>query len=190
MKSMKIKRLLDIALSLAALIALGPFLLAVALVSAIADGFPVLYRQTRVGRDGREFRLYKFRSMVRDAERVGAHYTDGRDDPRITRWGRWLRRSSVDELPQLLNVIKGEMSLVGPRPDLPVQRSLYSAAEWAERCRLRPGITGLAQVLYRSEATHAQRLAADLRYTRQASLRLDLWILLRTLRLLGGRGAN
>ncbi|MCW5257172.1 sugar transferase [Verminephrobacter aporrectodeae subsp. tuberculatae] len=184
------KRVLDAVLSLAALVLLSPVLFAAALACALGDGFPVLFRQQRVGLHGREFRMYKFRSMVRDASAVGPHCTGGSEDPRITRVGRWLRRSSIDELPQLLNVLRGEMSLVGPRPDLPVQRALYAEAEWTERCSVRPGITGLAQVLFRSEATHAQRLAADLRYAREASLGLDLWIMVRTLGRLGGRAAN
>jgi len=185
-----VKRLLDIALSVAALLLLSPVWLAAALASALGDGFPVLFRQVRVGLHGREFRMYKFRSMVRQADRLGPHFTTGGDDPRITPVGRWLRRTSIDELPQLLNVLKGDMSLVGPRPDLPVQRDLYTEAQWLARCSVRPGITGLAQALYRSEATHEQRLAADLRYAREMSLWLDLQIMLWSLRRLGGKAAN
>src|SRR6218665_875810 len=96
----------------------------------------------------------------------------------------------VEELPQLLNVLRGDMSLVAPRPDLPVQRDLYTEAQWLARCSVRPGITGLAQALYRSEATHEQRLAADLRYAREMSLWLDLQIMLWSLRRLGGKAAN
>lgn len=128
--------------------------------------------------------------MVRNAGTLGPHFTEGGADPRITPVGRFLRRTSIDELPQLLNVIKGDMSLVGPRPDLPVQRSLYSEAQWAERCSVRPGITGLAQVLFRSEATHEQRLTADLRYAREVSVWLDLQILVGTVKRLGRLIAN
>lgn len=184
------KRLFDIALSAALLALLAPLLLAVAAACALVQGPPVLFCQQRVGRNGRLFTMYKFRSMRPDAAATGPHCTDGIGDERITRLGRWLRRSSIDELPQLLNVLRGQMSLVGPRPDLPVQRALYSAAQWQARCSVRPGITGLAQALYRSDATHAQRLEADLRYARQASLWLDLRILLWTLRRLGGKAAN
>lgn len=183
------KRLFDIATSLLALLLLGPVLLGTALAVAIESGFPVLFRQTRVGRLGREFGMYKFRSMVKDAASIGPYFTSA-NDPRITRVGRFIRRISLDELPQLLNVLKGDMSLVGPRPDVPAQRSLYTEADWAQRCSVRPGITGLAQALYRSESTEAQRLEADLRYTREASLWLDLKICWWTVKRLGGRGAN
>ena len=180
---------MDIVLAMAALLALAPLLLGAALAIALETGLPVLFRQTRVGLNGREFGMYKFRSMVKNAAQVGPYFTTD-NDPRITRVGRFVRRTSIDELPQLINVLKGEMSLVGPRPDVPAQRSLYTPVDWAQRCSVRPGITGLAQALYRSDSTEAQRLEADLRYTRDASLWLDLKICWWTLRRLGGRGAN
>ena len=183
------KRAMDIVLSLVALCALSPLLLAAALTIAVETGLPVLFRQTRVGLNGREFGMLKFRSMVKNAASIGPYFTQT-DDPRITRVGRFIRRTSIDELPQLINVLRGDMSLVGPRPDVPAQRSLYSAADWAQRCSVRPGITGLAQALYRSDSTEVQRLEADLRYTREASLWLDLKICWWTLRRLGGQGAN
>ena len=180
---------MDIVLAMAALLALAPLLLGAALAIALETGLPVLFRQTRVGLNGREFGMYKFRSMVKNAAQVGPYFTTD-NDPRITRVGRFVRRTSIDELPQLINVLKGEMSLVGPRPDVPAQRSLYSEADWAQRCSVRPGSTGLAQALYRSDSTEVQRLDADLRYTREASLWLDLKICWWTLRRLGGQGAN
>jgi lipopolysaccharide/colanic/teichoic acid biosynthesis glycosyltransferase len=180
---------MDIVLAMAALLALAPLLLGAALAIALETGLPVLFRQTRVGLNGREFGMYKFRSMVKNAAQVGPYFTTD-NDPRITRVGRFVRRTSIDELPQLINVLKGEMSLVGPRPDVPAQRSLYTPVDWAQRCSVRPGITGLAQALYRSDSTEAQRLEADLRYTRDASLWLDLKICWWTLRRLGGQGAN
>ena len=183
------KRAMDIVLAMAALLALAPLLLGAALAIALETGLPVLFRQTRVGLNGREFGMYKFRSMVKNAAQVGPYFTTD-NDPRITRVGRFVRRTSIDELPQLINVLKGEMSLVGPRPDVPAQRSLYTPVDWAQRCSVRPGITGLAQALYRSDSTEAQRLEADLRYTRDASLWLDLKICWWTLRHLGGQGAN
>ena len=183
------KRAMDIVLAMAALLALAPLLLGAALAIALETGLPVLFRQTRVGLNGREFGMYKFRSMVKNAAQVGPYFTTD-NDPRITRVGRFVRRTSIDELPQLINVLKGEMSLVGPRPDVPAQRSLYTPVDWAQRCSVRPGITGLAQALYRSDSTEAQRLEADLRYTREASLWLDLKICWWTLRRLGGQGAN
>jgi lipopolysaccharide/colanic/teichoic acid biosynthesis glycosyltransferase len=183
------KRLMDFSLSLLALLVLAPVLLGTALAVVLESGFPALFRQTRVGLQGREFGMYKFRSMVKNAAALGPYFTSA-NDPRITRVGRFIRRTSLDELPQLINVLLGDMSLVGPRPDVPAQRSLYSAADWNQRCSVRPGITGLAQAMYRSDSTEAQRLEADLRYTREKSLWLDIKICWWTLRRLSGRGAN
>ena len=183
------KRAMDIVLAMAALLALAPLLLGAALAIALETGLPVLFRQTRVGLNGREFGMYKFRSMVKNAAQVGPYFTTD-NDPRITRVGRFVRRTSIDELPQLINVLLGDMSLVGPRPDVPAQRSLYSDADWAMRCSVRPGITGLAQALYRSTSTEAQRLEADLRYAREHTLWLDARIVWWTLGRLGGQGAN
>jgi lipopolysaccharide/colanic/teichoic acid biosynthesis glycosyltransferase len=183
------KRVLDMSLSLAALILLAPVLAAAAVAIALESGRPILFRQTRLGLGGREFAMYKFRSMVKDAAAIGPYHTAS-DDPRTTRVGRFLRRTSIDELPQLLNVLAGDMSLVGPRPDLPAQRALYSEPDWARRCSVRPGITGLAQALLRSEATEAQRLELDLRYAREHNLVLDLRIIGWTLSRVTGRGSN
>jgi lipopolysaccharide/colanic/teichoic acid biosynthesis glycosyltransferase len=183
------KRLMDVVVSFAALLLLSPVLLAVAIAVMLEDGSPVLFRQVRVGRGGREFGIYKFRSMVKNAAAVGPYHTAS-DDPRITRIGRFIRRTSLDELPQLLNVLAGDMSLVGPRPDVPAQRTLYTAADWQARCSVRPGITGLAQALLRSAATPQQRLDLDLRYVREHSLGLDLKIIAWTLGRLTGKGAN
>ena len=184
-----IKRLIDIALSLAALVLLMPVLLGAALAICIDSGLPVFFRQQRVGAVGRVFDMYKFRSMRRDAEATGPYFTQA-NDARITRVGRFIRRTSIDELPQLINVLRGEMSLVGPRPDVPEQRNLYSATEWQQRCSVRPGITGLAQALIRSVGTHQDRLALDLRYTREQSAWLDIKILWLTLGRLSGKGGN
>jgi lipopolysaccharide/colanic/teichoic acid biosynthesis glycosyltransferase len=183
------KRLVDVAVSVLALLLLSPVLLGVALAVALESGFPVLFKQQRVGRGDREFGLYKFRSMVKNAAAIGPYHTAS-DDPRITRSGRFIRRASLDELPQLFNVLKGEMSLVGPRPDVPAQRALYTPQDWQARCSVRPGITGLAQAKLRSEATPQQRLELDLRYVREHSLALDLRILWWTLGRLTGKGAN
>lgn len=182
------KRMLDIGVSLLALLLLAPVLLLAALAVVLDSGFPVLFRQTRVGRGGREFGMYKFRSMVVNAASIGPWHTADQD-PRITRVGRVLRRTSIDELPQLLNVLLGDMSVVGPRPDVPAQRALYSEADWQLRCSVRPGITGLAQVENRSEGTHADRLALDVRYVRESNLWLDTRIMARTVaRLFSARG--
>ncbi|MDP2264416.1 MAG: sugar transferase [Hydrogenophaga sp.] len=183
------KRMFDIGISLIALLALAPVLLGTALAVLLDSGSPVLFRQTRVGLNGRPFGMFKFRSMVKNAASIGPYFTAAHD-PRITRVGRFIRRTSLDELPQLINVLAGDMSLVGPRPDVPAQKSLYTEADWAQRCSVRPGITGLAQALYRSDSTEAQRLEADLRYTREQSMGLDLKICWWTLKRLRGQGAN
>lgn len=183
------KRLLDIMLSLLALAALSPLLLVTALAIALESGVPVLLRQTRLGLNGREFGMFKFRSMVKNAAQIGPYFTAD-NDPRITLVGGFLRRTSIDELPQLINVLKGDMSLVGPRPDVPAQRGLYTDEDWMRRCSVRPGLTGLAQVVQRSEGTQEQRLALDLEYARAASAWLDLKIMWRTLGRLSGKGAN
>ncbi|MEM9270335.1 MAG: sugar transferase [Pseudomonadota bacterium] len=141
---------------------------------------PVLFRQTRVGLGGAPFEILKLRTMVVDAEAKGGFATQA-GDARITRVGRVLRKTSLDELPQLWNVLVGDMSLVGPRPDVPAQRDLYTDAEFALRHSVRPGITGLAQASGRSSLTMEERRNLDLDYARNASLALDLQILWRTL---------
>ena len=183
------KRLTDCLLALVTGVLLSPVLVLAALAIVLEDGRPVLFRQARVGLQGRVFGMFKFRSMVRNAASLGGH-APAEGDPRITRVGRFLRRTSIDELPQLLNVLNGDMSLVGPRPDVPAQQSLYEPADWAQRCSVRPGITGLAQARLRSAASLQQRLELDLEYSRQVSLWLDLKIMYWTLRRLGGSGAN
>ncbi|MEM8787417.1 MAG: sugar transferase [Pseudomonadota bacterium] len=174
-----VKRVFDIGVA-AALIALTAPLWGLAAVAILAqDGGPVFFRHTRVGRGGRRFGMWKFRSMVRDAATRGGYQTV-RGDPRITPVGRLLRRTSIDELPQLLNVVCGDMSLVGPRPDTPAQEANYATEDWALRCTVRPGITGLAQVAAKTSATPQDRAALDLRYVREQSLALDLRIMGRT----------
>ncbi len=170
------KRAFDLGVAAAALLLLALPMLLIAALVWLDSGRPVLFAQTRVGRGGRDFRLLKFRSMVVDAEARGPQRTAAAD-PRITRCGRWLRRTSLDELPQLLNVLRGDMSLVGPRPDVPAQRADYSEADWRRRCSVRPGLTGLAQARYRSRATPRQRLDADLDYVAHHGLVRDLAIL-------------
>jgi lipopolysaccharide/colanic/teichoic acid biosynthesis glycosyltransferase len=183
------KRLFDMLVSVLALLLLSPVMAAAAAAIALESGRPIFFRQIRLGRGGAEFGMYKFRSMVRDAASIGPFSTVA-GDPRITRVGQFLRRSSIDELPQLFNVLKGDMSLIGPRPDVPVQRSLYTDAQWAERCSVRPGITGLAQALLRSSGTEAQRLELDLRYVRERSFWLDLKIIAWTACRLSGKDSN
>jgi lipopolysaccharide/colanic/teichoic acid biosynthesis glycosyltransferase len=183
------KRLTDIVLSLTALILLAPLMLLAALAVMLDSGFPVFFQQTRVGLGGREFGMYKFRSMVQNAAATGPYFTET-NDPRITRVGRFIRRTSIDELPQIINVLLGDMSLVGPRPDVPAQQKLYTADQWQQRCSVLPGVTGLAQAQIRSEGTHEDRLALDLRYTREKSVWLDIKILWLTLGRLTGKDSN
>ncbi len=185
------KRLLDIVGSTLLLVASSPALLFAAVRIKAHDGGPVLFRQTRVGRDGREFELIKLRTMVVDAEaqlpqlheRCG--HTEGlfklADDPRITRPGSWLRRLSLDELPQLLNVLRGEMSLVGPRPPLPDEVARYHG-DMSRRLQVRPGLTGLWQVSGRSDLAWDEAIRLDLFYVDNWSMIRDLSILLRTVR--------
>lgn len=183
------KRLLDVALALPTLVVLSPIFVACALLVKVTSPGPAIYAGTRVGRGERLFKQLKFRTMVADADRGGFQTADG--DPRITRVGRWLRRTSLDELPQLVNVLRGEMSIVGPRPAAVAQLALYSPADRRERARVAPGITGLAQVSGRSALTVDESLAKDLEYVRSASVALDLEIIRRTLAVITSRsGAN
>ena len=185
-----VKDLVDRIGALALLMLFGPLLLVVALCVRVTSRGPVLFRQVRVGRDGSEFRIFKFRSMYVDAEARLAELRhlnehDGvlfkmRDDPRVTPAGRWLRRLSLDELPQLLNVIAGQMSLVGPRPPLPAEVAVY-ADDVRRRLAVKPGMTGLWQVSGRSDLSWEETVRLDLRYVENWSLSLDLVILLRTM---------
>jgi lipopolysaccharide/colanic/teichoic acid biosynthesis glycosyltransferase len=161
------------------LLATSPVLGIAALAVKLADGGPVLYRQSRVGRDGRGFDLLKLRTMVVDAERQGAGYAVDRDDPRITRVGRVLRRLSIDELPQLWNVLRGDMSLVGPRPTLRYQVERYDERQ-RHRLDVKPGLTGWAQVHGRAALPWDERIELDLWYVEHRSPWLDLKILART----------
>jgi exopolysaccharide biosynthesis polyprenyl glycosylphosphotransferase len=184
------KRLLDIVVSLALLAGLSPLLLLISLLVNLEDGGPVFFVQTRVGRHGRPFRMFKFRSMCRDAEvRLAELLARNRHaqgvtfklerDPRITRVGRWLRRFSLDELPQLFNVLRGEMSLVGPRPPVPREVALYRPAD-RRRLAVKPGLTCFWQIGGRSEIDFSGQVQLDVQYIENQSLGLDLVILLKT----------
>jgi len=168
----------------------SPFLAAGALAVKLQDGGPVLYRQTRVGQDGADFELLKLRTMIVGAEKQGAGFAIDQGDARITGVGRLLRRLSIDELPQLWNVVRGEMSLVGPRPPIPYEVEQY--ASWHRRRVLeaKPGITGLWQVKGRSRTTFDEMVRLDLRYAKSPSLLTDLKILLATPKaVIAGKGA-
>jgi exopolysaccharide biosynthesis polyprenyl glycosylphosphotransferase len=185
-----LKRILDIVLSAAAIVVLSPVLIAVALAVFIADGRPILFRQTRMGLHGRSFQVVKFRTMVRDAEarlieleslnEINGHAFKVTFDPRLSRLGIWLRRTSLDELPQLWNVLRGEMSIVGPRPPLP--REVVGYDVWhRRRLSMKPGMTGLWQVSARREADFDRWVAIDLEYIDRWSLWLDFKIIARTI---------
>ena len=176
----------DVAIAGLGLALASPLLAASALAVKLTDGGPVLFRQQRVGLDGRDFELLKLRTMVAGAEGKGAGYAVERGDPRITRVGRLLRRTSIDELPQLWNVLRGDMSIVGPRPTLRYQVDRYTERQ-RQRIAVRPGLTGWAQVHGRAELPWAERIDLDVWYVEHRSPALDLKILLRTpLALFGG----
>jgi lipopolysaccharide/colanic/teichoic acid biosynthesis glycosyltransferase len=181
-----VNRAADVAIAGTGLVLASPLLVAAAIASKLEDRGPVLYRQTRVGKDGRDFELLKLRTMVVGAETQGAGFAVDRGDPRITRVGRLLRRTSVDELPQLWNVLRGEMSIVGPRPTLRYQVERYDARQ-RRRLDVRPGLPGWAQVHGRASLPWAERIELDVWYVEHRSPLLDLKILLRTpLALVGG----
>jgi lipopolysaccharide/colanic/teichoic acid biosynthesis glycosyltransferase len=194
-----IKRSLDIVASLTGLILLSPFFLVVASLIRLDSHGPAIFTQTRVGKNGKLFHAYKFRTMIQDADmmripisrsELSAVSFQQKDDPRITRLGRFLRRG-FDELPGLLNVLKGDMSLVGPRPEVPDVVNLYSERE-KTRLRVRPGITGLAIVRGRGDLTIQQTLDYDIYYVEHYSFGLDMKILFSTLWvvLVTGKGAR
>lgn len=195
------KRVLDAIGSLCALIVLSPLFALISICIKLEDGGPIFFVQTRVGKNGRRFRFYKFRSMIPNAEsqkgelvRENRH-NDPRtfkivNDPRITNIGRVLRRFSLDELPQFWNVFIGDMSLVGPRPPVPSEVDLYSAYDW-RRLEVPPGLTCLWQVSGRSDLPFAQQVRLDVRYIENRSLAMDLWLLALTIpAVVTGRGAH
>jgi lipopolysaccharide/colanic/teichoic acid biosynthesis glycosyltransferase len=188
-----IKRSVDIVAALMFFALFGPLYLLVALGVCISMGRPVHFWQIRIGEGGQRFRFYKFRSMVRDSENILDDYLSKNDvartqwdtfqklekDPRITPLGKIIRKISLDELPQFWNVLKGDMSLIGPRPCMERQRSLYGR-HWEHYCAVRPGITGLWQVSGRNRLSYAQRVELDAYYVNNWSLWLDIKILAKT----------
>ena len=178
-----LKRLLDILVSAAALVVLAPLTLVCAIAVKVSSPGPAFFSQWRLGQYGKPFRLWKLRSMYhRCADRRNADGSahTGADDPRITPAGRFLRATSLDELPQFWNVLRGEMSLVGPRPDQVDQQGFYSEEE-RRKLLVKPGLTGLAQISGRNAISWAQRKALDVEYVEKRSLKLDLSILCRTI---------
>ncbi|WP_374575544.1 sugar transferase [Phenylobacterium sp.] len=189
-----VSRVLDIVIALVVLVFMAPAMLLIALLVKIQDGGPAVFRQTRIGYGGRSFKCLKFRTMVVDAEarlqallesdprarREWACDQKLRSDPRITALGSFLRKSSLDELPQLFNVLRGEMSLVGPRPIVTDEAAKYG--RWFGRyCAVRPGVTGLWQISGRNDVSYRQRVAYDVAFTRLQSTQLYLRILVATI---------
>lgn len=175
-----VKRIIDLIASVAGLGLLSPFLLVLAMAIKIDSPGPVFYRQERIGKNGVPFRVFKFRSMVVGADRMGLGLAVAKDDPRITRVGKWLRRYSLDELPQLINVVRGEMSIVGPRPTIREQVEQYDAFQ-RRRLDMKPGITGWAQVNGRNSISWEERIELDVWYVEHWSLWLDAKIMALTI---------
>jgi lipopolysaccharide/colanic/teichoic acid biosynthesis glycosyltransferase len=185
-----IRRAFDVAVAASMLLLTAPLLTAAAVAIKLTSRGPVLYRQTRAGLHGHRFAVIKLRTMVQGAEFIGAGMAVEQGDARITRVGALLRRTSIDELPNLWNVLRGEMSVIGPRPTLPEQIEVYNERQ-RRRLDVRPGITGWAQVNGRAALPWSERIELDIHYVENRSLRLDARILLRTLRIvLGGEGSS
>jgi lipopolysaccharide/colanic/teichoic acid biosynthesis glycosyltransferase len=181
-------RVLDLLLAALLLALASPVLALAALLVRLESRGPVIYRQRRVGKDGRPFELLKLRTMVPGAETMGAGIYVVEGDPRITRMGRLLRRTSLDELPNLVNVLRGEMAIVGPRPTVQEQVDRYTERQ-RRRLEVKPGITGWAQVNGRTSLPWPERIELDVWYVEHRSLLLDIRILAKTVRLLAtGRG--
>jgi lipopolysaccharide/colanic/teichoic acid biosynthesis glycosyltransferase len=178
-----VPRAFDVLVATIALAILSPLLLIAAIAIKLDSRGPVLYRQRRVGLDGVEFELLKLRTMVEGSDPVGVGTVVTRDDPRVTAAGRFLRRTSLDELPNLVNVLHGEMAIVGPRPTIPAQVVDYTRRQH-RRHEVRPGLTGLAQVQGRAGIPWEERIELDVEYVEHRSALLDARILARTARLL------
>jgi len=174
-----VNRAVDVVVAGVGLALASPILGLAALATKLESGGPILYRQTRVGMNGVDFEVLKLRSMVVGAEKLGAGYAVDQGDRRITRVGRILRRTSIDELPQLWNILCGDMSVIGPRPTLRYQVEQYDERQW-RRLEIKPGLTGWAQVRGRASLPWAERIDLDVWYVDHRSPRVDLEILLRT----------
>lgn len=172
-------RIFDIFIAALALLVLSPVLLVMAIAIKLGSRGPVVYRQRRVGKDGKEFELLKLRTMVQGSDPVGIGKIVARDDPRVTAAGRPLRRTSLDEIPNLLNVLRGEMAIVGPRPTIPAQVADYTPFQH-RRHEVRPGLTGWAQVQGRAGIPWEERIELDVEYVDRRSFTLDLGILAKT----------
>jgi lipopolysaccharide/colanic/teichoic acid biosynthesis glycosyltransferase len=176
-------RVFDVIVASAALVVLSPLLLVAAVAIKLGSSGPVLYRQRRIGLGGRPFEMLKLRTMVEGSDPVGIGTAVTSDDPRVTGIGRFLRRTSLDEIPNLINVLRGDMAIVGPRPTIPAQVDDYTPRQ-RRRHEVRPGITGWAQVQGRAGIPWEERIELDIEYVERRSAGLDLRILARTMRLL------
>jgi len=192
-------RIMDVCIASAALVALAPVFAMTALAVKLDSKGPALFRQSRVGKNGKSFSMLKFRSMIHDAEALRADVEDNSDregvcfkarhDPRITRVGRFIRRASIDELPQIINVLRGEMSIVGPRPALPGEVAKYPSRAFG-RLAVKPGITGIWQVSGRADVGFDKMVEMDLAYAAHRTITLDFILILMTFRaVISGRGA-
>ena len=181
-----LKRILDIAVAVTALIILSPVMLITAVMIKLDSKGPVLYSQERVGLYGKTFFVHKFRSMKQDAEAKCGPVLAAEGDPRITKFGRFMRATRLDELPQLFNVLKGEMSIVGPRPERPlfVKQFIAQKPEYDYRHNVKPGITGLAQIAGKYNTSAYDKLIYDLLYIQDVSVKTDLMIMLQTFKVL------
>ncbi|KRQ87433.1 putative sugar transferase EpsL [Caloramator mitchellensis] len=181
MKSLQliIKRLFDFMFSLILLIILFPLFLLISILIKLDSKGEVFFKQERAGLNGKPFMIYKFRTMVKNAEKIGDGYYTGENDPRITKVGNLLRKTSLDELPQLINILKGEMSIIGPRPTLMYQVEKYDEFQ-KKRLLMKPGVTGLAQVNGRNSLSWPERIKYDVQYVENWSLWLDIKIFFRT----------
>lgn len=188
-----VKRLFDIVASVLGLIILSPVFLIVAIAIKLDDNGPVFYNQQRIGENGKPFKMYKFRSMKVNADKylddlIHKNEIDGamfkiKNDPRITRVGKFIRKTSIDEFPQLLNVLLGQMSIVGPRPPLPREVKMYTDYDW-QRLYVRPGCTGLWQVTARNSVGFHEMVNIDLEYIQQRGFWLDIKIMLKTIKII------
>lgn len=184
------KRLFDVVMSILGLIVLSPLMAIIAYKIKCEDGGPIIYKQTRIGKDGKKFEMYKFRSMVVNADQLLVRLKDQNEvdgamfkmkyDPRITKIGHFIRKHSLDELPQLVNVLKGDMSLVGPRPPLPSEVIQYTNYD-KQRLYVFPGCTGLWQAMERNNVGFNEMVKLDLKYICNASMSYDLWIIWKTI---------
>lgn len=190
-----VKRIIDIMGAIIGLIVLSPLLIIISIAIIVDSKGPVIFSQTRVGKDGKHFKMYKFRSMVIDAERLLAKLKEKNEmsgpmfkmkkDPRVTKVGNFIRRTSIDELPQLVNVLKGEMSLVGPRPSLPHEVEKFEP--WMlERLTVKPGLTCFWQVRGRNDIGFSEWMELDVKYVRERSTLLDIKLIFQTVGLLFG----